>query len=529
MTKRSPSPTRRGTTVSLCVIARDEESSIGACLDSAAPHVNEIIVLDTGSSDRTADVARSHGARVEQFAWCDDFAAARNAAIAHARSDWVLMLDADERLDPKSGSVLPLLLAAAPRELHCFLPRIKSVLDPNDPTQVIVSRHARLFRRSPRLQFVGAIHEDLVYLPDPARIRRLATEDLWIHHLGYDRSSSDAARKDARNLALLERALATSPNDPLLCFYTGLQHGQARPAEALPYLRRAAELLGEDDVWFAPDLYELWIECLLTTGESVEAEDVAQRAERLSRLTVRARELLAAHLERTGRFADAEAQLQLALHPETPRGSIQWAGTGGWRTHMLLAEFYDRTARPREALEQLDHVRDEAALPKRLELARTAASLAAKLADPARALNWCALAGELAGDDLPAQCDLFELRVATLKSGPQRLDPSLASDLERAVAADDWQTVYDRALADPIEGFQALAALLVVAEALRRREAPEAALDLLTRALDRFPARPEIYWGLVEVLKDLKRFDDALVATEVLTQLQASTPLRRAA
>src|ERR1700737_3840139 len=72
---------RRPPTISLCVIARDEEAFIGDCLASAQPFVDEIIVLDTGSTDRRSDIARAYAVRVETFAWQDDFSAARNAAI----------------------------------------------------------------------------------------------------------------------------------------------------------------------------------------------------------------------------------------------------------------------------------------------------------------------------------------------------------------------------------------------------------------------------------------------------------------
>lgn len=84
--------------VALAVIARDEAARIGRLLASVAPFVNAMLVLDTGSRDDTAAVAARHGARVEHFAWCDDFAAARNAALEHAAADWHLVLDADEWL-----------------------------------------------------------------------------------------------------------------------------------------------------------------------------------------------------------------------------------------------------------------------------------------------------------------------------------------------------------------------------------------------------------------------------------------------
>ena len=93
-------PKLAGPSIALCVIAKNEEEYLADCLDSARPFVDEIVVVDTGSTDRTVEIARAHGARIEHFTWINDFAAARNFAIEAATKDWILMLDADERLEP---------------------------------------------------------------------------------------------------------------------------------------------------------------------------------------------------------------------------------------------------------------------------------------------------------------------------------------------------------------------------------------------------------------------------------------------
>src|ERR1700730_15626481 len=85
--------------VSLCLIARNEEANLPACLESAADLVDEIVVVDTGSTDRTKEVAARFGARIYDFAWVDDFSAARNESLRHASGDWIFWLDADDRLD----------------------------------------------------------------------------------------------------------------------------------------------------------------------------------------------------------------------------------------------------------------------------------------------------------------------------------------------------------------------------------------------------------------------------------------------
>jgi glycosyltransferase involved in cell wall biosynthesis len=84
------------------LIAKNEERFLPQCLRSVRALASQIVVVDTGSTDRTVDIAREFGAEVHSFSWCDDFSAARNAALEHATGDWILILDADEELKPEA-------------------------------------------------------------------------------------------------------------------------------------------------------------------------------------------------------------------------------------------------------------------------------------------------------------------------------------------------------------------------------------------------------------------------------------------
>src|SRR5579863_6345186 len=95
---RSPPLARPKPRRSLCMIVRNEEKNLAACLRSVADLMDEIVVVDTGSTDRTRDVARRFRARVVDFPWIDNFAAARNESLRHATGNWIFWLDADERL-----------------------------------------------------------------------------------------------------------------------------------------------------------------------------------------------------------------------------------------------------------------------------------------------------------------------------------------------------------------------------------------------------------------------------------------------
>jgi len=207
------------------LIARDEEEHLGACLRSVRGVVDEIIVVDTGSVDRTVDIARAHGAKVIEHRWADDFAAARNVGLDGARGEWILYIDADERLAVDGDLIGALRNPNAVAGLVRF--RASSMLTPY--------LEYRLFRNRSDVRFRGAMHETM--LPDLERI--MTTEGLTavpvpasIEHLGYE---GDQSSKHRRNLPMLERAVCDDPDRPYLWFHLGatrLALGDDRGAEA---------------------------------------------------------------------------------------------------------------------------------------------------------------------------------------------------------------------------------------------------------------------------------------------------------
>ena len=188
--------------VAAAMIVRNEARFLPGCLASLHGKVDEIVIVDTGSRDATVEIAHNGGARVVHFDWADDFATARNRGLAEVAADWVLYIDADERLgvpgDRRLGEAIdPRALAATVR----FLPK----------TGYTRYREWRLFRRDERLRFAGPIHETMVPLIEEIAAREglpLARTAVEIDHLGYD---GDQAAKHARNLPLLRRAGAENP------------------------------------------------------------------------------------------------------------------------------------------------------------------------------------------------------------------------------------------------------------------------------------------------------------------------------
>lgn len=199
--------------ISAALIVRDEEAFLGPCLQSIRAVVDDIVIVDTGSADRSREIAADHGARVFEYRWRDDFAAARNQAIEQAEGDWILYIDADERIRPYDRTTLERELGAADlcaATVH-FHPH----------TSFTAYREHRLFRRDARIRFRGVIHETIV--PDLQRLLatgewRRGASALTIDHLGYE---GDQSQKAVRNRPLLEKAIEADPDRVYLRWHLG--------------------------------------------------------------------------------------------------------------------------------------------------------------------------------------------------------------------------------------------------------------------------------------------------------------------
>jgi hypothetical protein len=195
--------------VGLAMIARDEARCIARCLDSVAPFVDELLVVDTGSRDATARIAAARGARVVTFPWRDDFSVARNFALEQSRTDWHLVLDADEWIE--AGG--PCLRELTRPDAAAFVGqiRIEEVFEGGEAVRLPPLFVSRLLPRG--LRFAGRIHEQLAHgLP----VRRVP---LTAGHDGYQQAQR--ARKAGRNEHLLRQALLEQPESAYLNYQLG--------------------------------------------------------------------------------------------------------------------------------------------------------------------------------------------------------------------------------------------------------------------------------------------------------------------
>ncbi|HHW03154.1 MAG TPA: glycosyltransferase [Thermoanaerobacterales bacterium] len=198
-------------TLSLCLITKDEEKNIARCINSVKDIVDEIVVVDTGSKDKTVEIAESFGAKIIHVKWEDDFAKARNIAIENAKSDWILFLDADEEIKKEDvGKIRPLLNDDT---VEAYILKFVSFLGTNINNKVTEENYNfRLFRNNGRLRYIYPIHENLRNV-EKGEVPVYKKADVTILHYGYLLETIIRKEKSQRNISIISRYLLEHPED----------------------------------------------------------------------------------------------------------------------------------------------------------------------------------------------------------------------------------------------------------------------------------------------------------------------------
>jgi tetratricopeptide (TPR) repeat protein len=227
--------------LSLCMIVRDEERFLGDALTSVQGVVDEICIVDTGSTDGTVAIAESFGARVKHVTWREDFAWARNQALEMAGGAWIFVLDADERLAPGSRDQLRAVRGMKPAGGGLWI-RCRNYNDAERESVASTNAIVRIFPNDAAIRYRGTLHEfvarDGEDRPIPAE--RTAIE---IVHLGYTHDVMVSRRKAERNLRVSRAAYETAPDDSIIVYnyaMSALLAGDAMLARV--QLERVAEL-----------------------------------------------------------------------------------------------------------------------------------------------------------------------------------------------------------------------------------------------------------------------------------------------
>ena len=337
--------------VTLCMIVRDEADELADCLASAKPAVDEIVIADTGSTDNSREIARAFGAVVVESPWREDFAEARNAALRRAHGNWVLALDADERLEGDADALRQWLRRTSAIAGQVT---IRNLL-PGDREE----RHAavRLFRRLPGVQYERRLHEQVVGSLLAARPRGIiSSAPISILHRGYMPQFVGGRHKRERNLQLARTEVAERPDDPFAAYALGVElMAQGDFAAAADELQRARELTRGVEAWQSR-LYKLEASALLQAGREEDALRIALQALRHFARFTDLHYLAGVLLARAGRPRDAERHLRRAI-ALGPAATPPFDGTdprlGRDEAWFMLGKLLGELGRAEEALSAL--------------------------------------------------------------------------------------------------------------------------------------------------------------------------------
>jgi len=260
--------------ISQCIIAKNEEDNIGHCLSHIKSVVDEQIVVDTGSTDRTVEIAEKLGAKVLNFDWVDDFSAARNFALDKARGDWIIFLDCDEYFSEQS---IPLIRntirkISGNRNINGILTELINIDKNKNIISSIKNVSPRIFRNRKSLRYKNKIHELLVDAKskeaNSAVVCLDATNDIKIFHTGYDKSIMDDKKKNERNINLLKEELKNNPTDANLLLYISKSlYTDEQYEESLEYALKALRNMDDDkNLDYYPVIYSTILHTMYVLG-----------------------------------------------------------------------------------------------------------------------------------------------------------------------------------------------------------------------------------------------------------------------
>ena len=257
------------------MIIRDEEKFLPGCLESVKDLVDEIIIVDTGSTDKGVEVAKRYGAKVFHHRWNNDFSEARNHALLHAKGDWVLHLDADEEFKKEDIPLVKEIIKDKDANgVQCVICNMQK-----DSSDFSISYFFRLFRNNIGVYYNGLIHET------PIIPGKLSHSNIRIIHYGYAASKEGLNDKCERNITLLRKQLIDSPDDPFIHFHLAKTYYQQQAFDmALAEGKEVLRLMPRDDFKTRPEL-EIFVlmACVqYNKGNFLDAERMCLEAIRIN-------------------------------------------------------------------------------------------------------------------------------------------------------------------------------------------------------------------------------------------------------
>ncbi len=522
-------------TICACLIVKNEQDNLARCLSSIRSSVDHIVVVDTGSTDDTVAIAESFGAEVFHFEWRDDFAAARNESLSHARGDWVIWVDADDELMQGAPNALRQLCDVRPGPDWGYWLDVRSPYGEDGELEVAV-RQWRLFRNNRGVHFRGRIHEEPwpPHTIQPYQI--FAQDDIRIQHWGYVPQGDRMQHKSERNRRLLELSIKEDPGNPGHHYNLGRQHiREGNMQAAMESMQHALDLWfqsGQPPWLYAHSIFSFAALAAVQLGQYEKAIEIERRAPE----HLLSAELLCSSGEamwRLGRREEAIARLERACNdPLMIKAHLHDHLASTWHPLLMLSGLYDQTGRPELGYECASKAIDYA--PNHPEILLALAYLGGKVNRPREErLSW--LRRLLDGDrdfGFKAQARRLVLDMATTDNDPALALEAFSGEIagvteEQAIIVQ--AAAYER-VGRPQEQYellekaskdrpQSVRVRLALADFLERHGYPTEALTALAQGLEQADAPAELYTRLAGLLAKCGRMDDAANALEIASKL----------
>lgn len=258
--------------ISLCMIVKNEEKNLYKCLNSVKKYVDEIIIVDTGSDDKTKEIAKLFTQDIYDFTWCNDFSKARNFSLEKAKYDWILILDGDEEIIEFDDMEIKEFIKKYPE----YIGRIKrlNIIDGrNKENESIYTERVNRFFNKKNFHYQGNIHEQIVSIKGEAI--KTANIPITINHIGYMEEQLRLTDKIERNISMLKTSLMKNDKDPYIYYQLGKSLYMKKEYEkANAFFEKSLEYIESTRYEYALDLVITYGYSLINSNKFKEALEI---------------------------------------------------------------------------------------------------------------------------------------------------------------------------------------------------------------------------------------------------------------
>lgn len=255
--------------ISVCIITKNECDNLNICLERLAKYPVELVVVDTGSTDNTKEIASKYTSNIYDFSWCNDFSAARNFAVSKAKEEYILMIDTDEFVDSFDYDKVTTLVKANPDSVGQI--HRKNLFDNNGSPMNSNELISRLFPKS-IYSYTGSIHEQLVNISEPDMRYSTYPLPIFSTHVGYQGSPEKRRKKGERNLTLLLKEYDKNPSDTYILYQIGKAFFYLHDYNnAIVYFEKAMELPMNNRLGYVSNIMSTYAYCLINLKQYSKA------------------------------------------------------------------------------------------------------------------------------------------------------------------------------------------------------------------------------------------------------------------